>query len=79
MNSTIADKTSLLLIQKAFSEVFPLLQIRFYHKSYNSDCSYSDADRIVETAGSGDIRHTHTSGVVEVYPFLKVAATEKEF
>lgn len=79
MNIQITDETSLLSVQNSFPEAFPFLQIRFYRNPSRSSNQLPENERIAETTIIREIKHIHASGVVEVYPFSKVASIEKEF
>lgn len=75
----INDNTTLRDIRRAFSDFYPYLQIEFYtqpHKKYES----SDSDDSIPICKKVDeIKKTHVSGLLEIFPADKVADIEKEF
>ena len=79
MYININDKTTLRQIQKAFSDFYPYLQIKFYKKPHKKYEASDEEDMIYPHNKIGNIKPTHVSGILEILPTYKVADVEKEF
>lgn len=79
MHIEINDNTSLLEIQKVFSDYYPYLKIEFFTRSHKKYESSEPAFCINPLKRIGEIKATHVSGLLEILPLHKVCDIEKEF
>ena len=75
----INDHTTIRQIQQAFANFYPYLQMEFFrrpHRKYEAS-----AEKDITYAGEtiSDIKQTHVSGVLDIHPWYKVSAVEREF
>lgn len=78
MHLEINDTTTFKEIQEAFSNFYPYLQLEFYtrgHKKYEESL---DIDLVYPGKTIGDVKKTHTSGILEIRPLDTVAQVEAE-
>lgn len=79
MHIEINDNTSLREIQGVFSKFYPYLQVKFYSKRHRKYESSDDHNEIEPNILIGDIRATHVSDLLEVFPSTRVSELEWEF
>ena len=79
MYVTINDETTIRQIQKAFSDFYPYLQIKFYKKPHKKYEASDEDDMIYPYNKISNIKPTHVSGILEILPTYKVADVEREF
>ena len=79
MHLEINDTTTLGEIQDIFSDFYPFLKLEFYHKSHKKYEASSELSCIHSDSRVGDLKKTHTSGILEILPMNIVADVEKEF
>lgn len=78
MHIAINDSTTLREIQDVFSDFYPYLKLEFYHKAHKKYERSSEISCIHSDSRVGDIKKTHTSGILEILPMNIVADVEKE-
>ncbi len=79
MHIGIHDNARIGDIEKAFSDFYPYLQIRFYEKKHDKYEASDERDRISPDKLISDIKKTHVSGILEMRPEFTVADVEREF
>lgn len=79
MHIEINDNTTLKNIQHAFSDYYPYLKIAFYKKPHDKYQASSNTDLLYPGKTIGEIKQTHTSGLLEILPLYRIADVEKEF
>lgn len=79
MHIEINDKTPLREIQEVFSDFYPYLKLEFYSRQHKKYEASQEIHQIEPNILIGDIKATHTSGILEILPLYKVAEVEKEF
>lgn len=79
MHIEIGDNTTLLEIQKVFSDFYPWLRIGFYRKPHKKYEALLASELISPLKKVKDIKPTHVYGVLEIQPGYTVAEVEREF
>ena len=79
MHIDINDKTVLKEIQKAFSDYYPFLLMKFYKKTHNKYEASRKEDELDIEKKVGEVSINHVSTTMEFLPTERVYKVEKDF
>lgn len=74
----INDNTTIREIQQAFANFYPFLQLEFFHYPHKKYEASAEKDIIYAGEAIGDVKQTHVSGILDIHPWTKVSAVERE-
>lgn len=74
----INDNTTIREIQQAFASFYPYLQLEFFHQPHKKYEASAEKDIVYAGESIGDIKQTHVSGVLDIHPWSKISAVERE-
>jgi glycerol-3-phosphate O-acyltransferase len=75
----INDNSTLREIQQAFNNFYPYLQLEFFLKPHKKYESSPEKNKAYPGETIGDLKQTHVSGVIDIHPWYKASAVEREF
>jgi hypothetical protein len=79
MHLDINDNTRLSEIQEVFANFYPYLRIRFFREGHKRYESSPETEELDPQQTIGELKQTHTSGLLEMQPSSTIASVENEF